>query len=64
MINCFAGIDVQISRGCAYYILDADKKHIKSGWVKENISQSFNKIFLENDYFYAFESNNIMPVQM
>jgi predicted nuclease with RNAse H fold len=47
MIKYFAGIDVQISRGCSYYILDADKKHIKSGWIKENISQSFNKIFLE-----------------
>lgn len=47
MINCFAGIDVQISRGCAYYILDADKKYVTSGWIKEKIPQSLYKIFFE-----------------
>lgn len=45
----FAGIDVQISRGCAYYIIDADGKYIGSGWVDGGshhvISQKFLNIF-------------------
>ncbi|MBT8378509.1 MAG: hypothetical protein KJN64_04710 [Ignavibacteria bacterium] len=47
MIKYFAGIDVQISRGCSYYILDANKKYVTSGWVIENISASFKKNFEE-----------------
>ena len=47
MIKCFAGIDVQINRGCCYYILDKDKSYVSSGWVKENIPQSFKNIFLK-----------------
>lgn len=47
MIKYYAGIDVQISRGCAYYIFDSDKKHIKSGWIKESIPASFKKLFNE-----------------
>jgi predicted nuclease with RNAse H fold len=47
MIKYFAGIDVQISRGCAYYILDSEKKYVTSGWVKENVSASFKKFFSE-----------------
>lgn len=47
MIKYFAGIDVQISRGCAYYILDSEKKYVTSGWVKEIVSASFNKLFSE-----------------
>lgn len=46
-IKYFAGIDVQISRGCCYYIIDENKKYIVSGWIKENIPQSFNHLFLE-----------------
>jgi predicted nuclease with RNAse H fold len=47
MIKYFAGIDVQINRGCCYYILDEDKKHVTSGWEKENIPQSFKNLFLK-----------------
>jgi len=46
MIKYFAGIDVQINRGCCYYILDEDKKYLTSGWVKENIPQSLKNLFL------------------
>ena len=44
-IKYFAGIDVQINRGCCYYILDANKKYVTSGWVKENIPASLSRIF-------------------
>lgn len=47
MIKYFAGIDVQLKRGCCYYIIDENKKYVASGWIKENISQSFNNLFLE-----------------
>jgi predicted nuclease with RNAse H fold len=47
MIKYFAGIDAQINRGCCYYILDEDKKHVTSGWEKENIPQSFKNLFLK-----------------
>jgi predicted nuclease with RNAse H fold len=47
MIKYFAGIDVQISRGCSYYLTDAEKKYITSGWVKERIPQSFKYLFQE-----------------
>ena len=47
MIKYFAGVDVQISRGCSYYILDNNKNFITSGWVKEKIPQSFKDIFLK-----------------
>ncbi len=46
MIKYFAGVDVQISRGCSYYILDNNKNFITSGWIKENIPLSFQKLFL------------------
>lgn len=45
----FAGIDVQISRGCAYYKVDANGNYIASGWVNgeshDEISQRFLTIF-------------------
>lgn len=47
MINYFAGIDVQVSRGCSYYIIDSSKKFITNGWIKENIPASFEKLFIE-----------------
>lgn len=47
MKKYFAGIDVQIQRGCCYYIIDENKKYVASGWMKENIPQSFNNLFLE-----------------
>lgn len=47
MIEYFAGVDVQISRGCCYYILDGDKNYVTSGWVKENMPQSFRKLFFD-----------------
>jgi predicted nuclease with RNAse H fold len=46
-IKYFVGIDVQISRGCAYYILDSEKKFVTSGWIKKNVSASFKKLFGE-----------------
>ena len=46
MIKYFAGVDVQISRGCSYYIVDNNKNFITSGWVEEKIPQSFKDIFL------------------
>lgn len=33
----YAGIDVQISRGCAYYIIDGNSSFVDSGWVKESM---------------------------
>lgn len=47
MINYYAGIDVQINRGCCYYILDKDRSYVTSGWINENIPQSFIKLFFE-----------------
>lgn len=47
MIKYFAGIDVQVKRGCCYFIIDKNKKFLDSGWIKENISLSFNNLFLE-----------------
>ena len=47
MIKYFAGIDVQIKRGCCYYIIDENKNFVASGWIKENIPQAFNKLILE-----------------
>jgi hypothetical protein len=47
MIKLFAGIDVQISRGCCYYIINQNNKYVVSGWIKENIPQTFNKLLLE-----------------
>jgi predicted nuclease with RNAse H fold len=46
-IKYFAGIDVQIKRGCFYYILDENKTYVTSGWIKENIPQSFINLFLK-----------------
>lgn len=45
-IKYFAGIDVQIKRGCFYYILDENKTYVSSGWIKENIPQTLKDIFL------------------
>lgn len=47
MIKLFAGIDVQISRGCCYYIINQNKKYVVSGWINENIPQTFKKLLLE-----------------
>lgn len=46
-IKLFVGIDVQINRGCCYYIIDLDKLYVASGWIKENIPQSFKKLLFE-----------------
>ncbi|BDQ03593.1 hypothetical protein [Ignavibacterium sp.] len=46
-IKFFAGIDVQIKRGCCYYIIDENKNYFESGWVTENIPQSLKEIFLK-----------------
>lgn len=46
-IKYFAGVDVQIKRGCCYYIMDENKNYVDSGWVKENNPQSFKEIFLK-----------------
>lgn len=47
MIKYFAGVDVQINRGCCYYIIDQNKNYVTSGWIKENIPQSFENLFLK-----------------
>lgn len=47
MIKLFAGIDVQICRGCCYYIIDQNNKYVVSGWIKEKIPQTFSKLLLE-----------------
>jgi predicted nuclease with RNAse H fold len=47
MIKYFAGIDVQISHGCCYYIIDENKKYVASDWIKENTPQSFKDLFLK-----------------
>jgi len=33
-IDLYIGIDVQIKRGCPYYILNADLGYVESGWLK------------------------------
>jgi predicted nuclease with RNAse H fold len=45
-IKYFAGVDVQIKRGCFYYILDENKTYVTSGWIKENVPQTLKDIFL------------------
>jgi predicted nuclease with RNAse H fold len=53
MIRLFAGIDVQIKRGCCYYVLDADSKYIASGWITSDDVHRFFEIFSElsrNEY--------------
>lgn len=47
MIKYFAGIDVQIKRGCSFYIIDEHKNYVASRWVKENIPQSLKKLLFE-----------------
>ena len=58
MIKYFAGIDVQLSRGCSYYILDSEKKYVTSGWVKESIPVSIKKLFAE----LTNNQNNIIAI--
>jgi predicted nuclease with RNAse H fold len=52
MNKFFSGIDVQTSRGCSYYIIDENKNYVASGWIKENIPQSFR------DLFFKISDNN------
>ena len=33
LINHYLGIDVQINRGCAYYIINKDLEYVQSGWL-------------------------------
>lgn len=44
-IKFFAGIDVQISRGCCYYIIDKNKNYVDSGWVNKSIPKTLKKVF-------------------
>ncbi|MCX7874602.1 MAG: hypothetical protein N2321_00385 [Melioribacteraceae bacterium] len=46
-VKYYAGIDVQIKRGCSYYIIDTNKKYFSSGWIKDQIPQSFRNLFLD-----------------
>jgi len=46
-IKYFAGIDVQINRGCCYYIIDDNKNYVSSGWIVRKISHSFKELFIE-----------------
>jgi|GEM_PF-4008398 len=58
MIKYFVGIDVQIKRGCCYYIIDENKKYFASGWIKDNIPQSFRDLFFKiNRSVGAFRRN-------
>lgn len=47
MIRLFSGIDIQINRGCSYYVIDQNKNYVTSGWIKESIPQSFKDLFNE-----------------
>lgn len=58
MIKYFVGIDVQISRGCAYYILDSEKKYVTSGWVDKMVSVSLKKLISE----LTFNQSNIIAI--
>lgn len=44
----FIGLDVQVKRGCPYYILDRDLDYVTSGWLKgedpEQISMNFRQL--------------------
>ena len=42
-IKFFAGIDVQIKRGCSYYVIDKDKRFVSNGWVKSNEISTFRR---------------------
>jgi hypothetical protein len=33
LIDFFLGIDVQIKRGCPYYIVNAELGYVASGWL-------------------------------
>ena len=46
-IKFFAGIDVQVNRGCCYYVMDKNKKYVTSGWVNENHPETFKNLFTE-----------------
>jgi hypothetical protein len=43
----YAGIDVQISRGCAWYVLDAQKQYVDSGWVRNQVPEFFRNLFMK-----------------
>ena len=51
-IKYFAGIDVQVKRGCSYYIINEKKNFVANGWIEENIPQSFKELFIKisNDH--------------
>lgn len=55
-IKYFAGTDVQLNRGCCYYILNENKNYVTSGWIKENIAQSLK------DLFFNITSNDINQI--
>ncbi len=46
-IKYFAGIDVQVKRGCCYYIINEKKNFIANGWIEENIPHSFKELFIK-----------------
>lgn len=46
-IKYFAGIDVQIQRGCCFYIIDDQKMFVENGWVTKDVSDSLRNIFLK-----------------
>ncbi len=52
-VRYFAGIDVQVKRGCSYYVLDESNNFVSNGWVESDEIKSFPKIFSEvvnNDF--------------
>lgn len=43
----FIGIDVQVSRGCCYYILDENKQYIDSGWITKDIPKTLKQYLIK-----------------
>lgn len=45
-VKWFVGIDVQVRRGCCYYVLDDSKNCVTNGWVKTNTGNTFREKLL------------------
>ncbi|MEM5803023.1 MAG: hypothetical protein QXO57_03665 [Candidatus Aenigmatarchaeota archaeon] len=46
-IKYFAGVDVQINKGCCFYVIDKNKKFVESGWINEDIPTLLRNTFLK-----------------
>lgn len=45
-IKYFVGVDVQV-RGCCFYIIDKDRKFVKSGWIRKNVPSFLRNLLIE-----------------